>query len=181
MSSIVYDVKQFIDTYFGGDYVVPDKEERDGLSRLGTPYECYRHGIKVFLPISLMCDGEQINLECATISVSGSKRINTSYLSERKGSVKEIYDIDDYTFTINGVLIDHDNCWPDDQMALLQKMFETSKAVELHCALSDYFLQENKKVCIKALSVTPGEDKNVRHIPFSMTVLSDYIDGLEIV
>jgi len=182
MSHIVYDVKQIMETYFGGDYVIPEKQEGDTLSRLGTPFEEYRHGVKVFLPITLFCDGEQIDLECATISVSGKKKINKVDMSERKGTVKEVFSMDDYQFTINGVLIDHDNCWPDDQMSLLQSMFETAKVVELRCALSDYFLQESKKVCIETLQLYGnGESKEKRHIPFSMTCISDYIDELELV
>lgn len=125
----------------------------------------------------------RLNVECSTLSVSGSKTVTKTQLSERKGTVKEVFTIDDYSFDIKGVLVAHDKRWPDDQIAMLRDLYETSVAVELHNALSDLFLQESKKVCITSLSFYSGNGniKDALHVPFQMTCLSDFVESLEVI
>lgn len=102
-------------------------------------------------------------------------------LSERKGSVKEVFAVDDYTIDIKGVLIGHDGVLPCSQVQWLRDMYESKKSIELHNALTAYFLQEQKNVVITALNFYDQEAKDERHIPFSMTLISDYVETLEFI
>lgn len=178
------DLQQIYRTYFNEPYVVPQAEERVETSRLGTPYMTKMYGRDVFLPVSLYAgEGMRMDIECATINVSGSKNVVKTQLSERRGTVKEVFTIDDYTFNISGVLIARDGRWADDQITMLRDLYETATAVELHNALSDIFLQESKRICITSLSFynSGGRIKDVRHVPFQLTALSDYVETLDMV
>ncbi|MCR5298975.1 MAG: DUF6046 domain-containing protein, partial [Paludibacteraceae bacterium] len=78
-------------------------------------------GKEVFLPSTLVGisnSGEkiQLDLDCATIKVKGTKNVVKTQLSERKGSVKEVFAVDDYTIDIKGVLIGHDGVLPCSQV-----------------------------------------------------------------
>lgn len=80
-------------------------------------------------------------------------------LSERKGSVKEVFAVDDYTIDINGVLIGHDGVLPCSQVQWLRDMYESKNRIDLHNALTAYFLQEQKNVVITALNFYDQEAK----------------------
>ena len=143
-------------------------------------------GKEVFLPSTLVGisnSGEkiQLDLDCATIKVKGTKNVVKTQLSERKGSVKEVFAVDDYTIDIKGVLIGHDGVLPCSQVQWLRDMYESKNRIDLHNALTAYFLQEQKNVVITALNFYDQEAKDERHIPFSMTLISDYVETLEFV
>lgn len=171
--------------YFSEPYHV-DVQKADILkiNSLGTDYAARLWGKDVFLPTTLRGtrkNGEivQLDLDCCTIKLKGQKNVTKTQLSERRGSVKEIFSVDDYTIDIKGVLIGHDGVWPYMQVEAIRDLFETQKGVELYNALSDYFLQETKRVCITNINFYDLEAKSEKHIPFSMTMLSDFVEKLE--
>ena len=63
----------------------------------------------------------------------------------------------------------------------LRDMSESKNRIELHNALTASFLQEQKNVVITALTFYDQEAKDERHIPFSMTLISDYVETLEFI
>ena len=184
MSSIYTNLQELYSDYYNQPYLAPAKAEVAKVTRMGTPYMSQWYGRNIFLPVSLFGDEEtRIELVCCTISVTANKNITSTQLSERIGTIKEVFSIGDYTFNIKGLLIARDNRFPDDQISTLIKLYESNKAIDLHNALSDLVLKSSKKVVIKTLNIYKDnrKTKDETHVPFDMTCDSDFVDSLEIV
>lgn len=119
-----------------------------------------------------------IEIEACTVAVNMSKTIIRTAVSERKGTVKECFAIDDYRFTIKGFLIGKNRLVPEDQIQTLKKVFESTEAVFLHGGYPEIFLDESCRVAISGLDFPEVQGKAVWIRPFSMTLETDNIDDL---
>lgn len=138
-------------------------------------------GVEVFLPVTLwVSESLQITFECCTIRVTGKKTIIRTAVSERKGTVKEQFNVDDYQFTVKGVLIGTERKFPDDQIVILRDIFESTKPVFLKNALAELFLDKTTQIAIESFEIPEVEGKALRHRPFSFVCESDFIDTLKI-
>lgn len=157
----------------------------------GTPFfRKNTYGKEIFLPVTfktIVTTEEEkkvvseLEIECCTIRVTGKKTIVSTPISERVGTVHEQYNIEDYQFTIKGVLISKDRSFPDEDVLKLVNLFETRETVELHNALSDFFLgYATKKVVIESLEMPDTEGGSVRHRPFQLVCVTDYIETLKL-
>ena len=93
--------------------------------------------------------------------------------------MKEVFNIEDYSFTLKGVLIG--NSFPDTQILLLKQLFELQKPTQLRNALAELFINENNRVVIESLDFPATEGKDLRFKPFALTCESDFIDTLELI
>lgn len=117
-------------------------------------------------------------IEACTVAVNLSKTIIRTAVSERKGTVKECFAIDDYRFTIKGFLIGKNRLFPEDQIQNLKDCFETTEDVELRGGYPEIFLDESCRVAISTLDFPEVQGKAVWIRPFSMTLETDYIQDL---
>lgn len=139
------------------------------------------YGKAVWFPITFWKNNQQvIEIETCTVSVNLSKTVIKTAVSERKGTVKEIFGIDDYKFTIKGFLIDKRRIFPEDQILILKEIFETTDPVELHGGYPELFLDESCRVVITSLDFPEAQGKAVYMRPFTMTLESDFIQDLEL-
>ena len=142
-------------------------------------------GREFFIPVYL--DGALIPF--AVIGMRWAKNIISTSMPERGGSVNELISIDDYSFTIKGLLVNEDGHFPDTEIEDLHKIFEKNKSITLRSVLSDIVLSgrpdisgdddEGHRVIIKNIAwpATSG----VEHVkPFEIEVMSDMIFNLEI-
>lgn len=182
MSSFLINLKEIYREYFPNNFVVepktviPEKE----TTVLGSPVVDKSDilGRTVFLPITLNCGQEKLTIPCATIRIIGQKTIVRTAISERRGTVKEQFSVGDYEFAINGVLVADKSMIPDKDILMLKNFYESTVPVELHNAISDFFLDSSCQVCITALEFPETQGKTVRHRPFSLTCESDYVNTL---
>lgn len=119
-----------------------------------------------------------IEIEACTIGINLLKTVVRTPVSERKGTVKEIFNIDDYRFNIRGFLIGKNRFFPEEQIAMLKQLFETSQPVFLKGGYPEIFLEENAQVVITALDFPEVEGKAYWIRPFTLTCESDYIQDL---
>ena len=181
MLQVVTNLEETYNTYFQGPYSVPQKVEPVWNStRFDSQLRENILGREVFLPIRLNgANGMSITCPCATIRVQGSKNVIRTAVSERIGTVKEMFQVGDYIFTIKGVLIaPSGKAFPDDDIYTLRQLFESTEHVLLHNALSDMFLDTTRYVCITDLEFPEVQGKSPRMRPFQLTCESDYIDSL---
>ena len=175
------DLKNLYNTYFQKPYFVEPRTEPTGFTNYGLPVKEQLLGREVFLPITFKCNGVQMTIACATIRVTGKKTIIKTVVAERKGTVKEQFSIGDYEFTIKGVLIGEGENLPDTKMLFLKDIFESTKPVELHNAIADFFLDSSLYVAIESLEFPEVEGQALRHRPFTLTCESDYVETLKLV
>ena len=178
MSNFVLNLPDIYNQFFANNtYHIPQKVDNK-KSVLGTPLSYLNAiGKEVFLPVSLwMSDKDNLQIDCCTIRVTAKKTIIRTAVSEQQGTIKEQFNIDDYQFTIKGVLIDKN--FPDQQIIMLKRMFESNKPIELLNALTDLFLDKSHRIAIENLELPETEGKSIRMKPFILTCESDFIDTL---
>lgn len=180
MAHLVTDLLELYKTYFQKPYDIPQRVELDTSgTRFDAPFKEQYKGIPVFLPIRMSNGDAEVYIPCATIRVTGQKTIIRTAVSERKGTVKEQFNIGDYQFNIKGVLIaEPGKAAPDDDMYRLRMLFESTEPVELINAISDLFMDENRNVTITDMEFPDVEGKELRCRPFTLTCESDSVTNL---
>lgn len=137
------------------------------------------YGQDIWCPIKLVnADIGEMEIDYCTTAVNLSKTIIRTPVSERKGSVKECFNIDDYKFTIRGFLIGKGRKFPDEDIDKLRRLLESTQSVELHGGYPELFLDKSCRVAVETLEFpeTQGQAYWIR--PFSMTCETDYIEDL---
>ncbi len=156
--------------YKEGDYEVqgeaPVRQER--TKRGSTLHAKDWRGRWYFMPVVFEHKAVgQVEIPHALISVTGQKNIVETQLVGRKGSVKELINLEDYKITIAGFVQSRDGTWPEDEIARMRDLYNVNESVDLLCALTDEILDEDDRVVITGIEFpsTPGiEDGQVIRI-----------------
>ena len=211
MSSIPTDLINLYQRYFGSrpvvtvpppspsvnDAVVTAQNQSSGypvLSQKGTILAEKFLDTEIWLPITLRAVDATITnakngnigewyLPYAALSVSGNAGYIKTPLNQRKGTVKELYSIDDYVITVKGFFIDKQTrTFPESDITNLKKLYEAGTSFKLDNALTNIFLEDANlppdqqyRVIIDRFDMPEviGGRKSMR--PFSMQLSSDYI------
>ncbi len=143
----------------------------------GAPLRKYKGGIYYFMPVSFEHEGTTWEFNDAVVSVTAKKNIVETQLIGRQGSVKELINIDDYEIKFVATLSDDD--YPEQEVMDLVKLFKINESVKMICAITDYFLEDEDKVVIKALDFPAVEGVEDMQI-VTMTLVGDKNFELEI-
>lgn len=137
------------------------------------------YGHDIWFPIKFVVNKHlSLEIDACTIAVNLSKTIVRTAVSERKGTVKECFAVDDYKFTIKGFLIGKNRMYPEDQINALKNIFEATEPVELHGGYPEMFLDDSCRVAIATLDFPEVQGKSPWIKPFSLTCESDFIQDL---
>lgn len=120
-----------------------------------------------------------LSLDACTISVNLVSTIVSTPVVERKGTVNEIVNIDDYKFTIRGFLIGKNRLVPEDDILNLVAIKESTREKTLHGGYPELFLDESCRIVISELEFPEVQGQNHWIRPFTMTCKSDFITDLE--
>ncbi len=162
---------------------IPENDRRKGsidystkqiaLNKIGA------YGQDIWFPIEFWKSTEKVlEIEACTVAINLSKTIIKTAVSERKGSVHEVFGIDDYKFTIKGFLIGKNRFFPEEQINKLKEIFETTEPVSLHGGYPELFLDESCRVIIATLDFPEVQGKSPWIRPFNLTCESDFIQDL---
>lgn len=201
MSQISFDLNKLYQHAFGGKpFIIGNEESQselkpftiDGQNKqvsqtLGSQLiDTYRDK-EIWLPVKFdgfnptEFDGlSEIFLPYSVIKISGKKTIIKTSLTERKGTVKELFNVEDYTINIKGFVIDEDNrLWPEKELIVLKKLFTLNESITLNNALTNILLDKDDRVVITSLDLpeVQGGRKHIR--PFNMSIESDSVFILE--
>ncbi len=117
------------------------------------------------------------NLPYPIISISSRKTIVETPLTERRGTVKELINIQDYEITIKGFIVAAANEFPESEVITLRSVYEQNQALSIQSPLTDIFLLRpdrngSDQVVIRELTFPPVTGvKNVR--PYELKMVSD--------
>lgn len=123
----------------GGKYNIPQGAQRDAhisMSALNTPVYSNIH----FLDVEYTdIQGRTIRTEgkiydAVLITVSQAKKIITTEIQGRNGTVKEYIGLDDYQVVVNGIITGANGVHPVDDIAALKKMLDAPVAIDVACA-----------------------------------------------
>lgn len=118
--------------YVGTPYVQADFENYIPTRRMSL------EGQPIIAPLKL--DGVQFPHE-PMVTVNGAKKVIETDIDGRSGTFKESWRLDDYTVTINGVIVNEEDPdeYPFDQVRSIRQLCEkmTSSSVDEHQLLAD--------------------------------------------
>lgn len=142
----------------------------DATTSLGSPlYKAMPNdalGRYWFLPTTI--DG--VVMPNSVIRISCQKNVVVTPLVKRKGTVKELINIDDYNIRIMGFIIGDE--FPDDGMKLLADQWKKNISLKIENAVTDYFLDKDDKVVLIKIDLPEATGiKGVRK--YSIDMLSD--------
>jgi len=111
-----------------------------------------------FMPVTFIVDGKEYEIPTAVLNITGKKTIIETPMVGRKGSVKELINIDDYKVSIAGYIQSTDGSYPEDMITEIKELFNINQSVELVSALTDLIFDDGDKVVITdiAFPSTPG-------------------------
>lgn len=147
------------------------------LSKLGAVlFKRDANGSEAFCPVVISHNGKKYELPYSTISVGMRKRIESTPMPGRKGTVKELINIEDYVFTIQGIVLGED--LPEEELRQLDELFNINEPVKLENAFSEIFLQRDNTVVIETADY-PDMRGVIGAQAYSFKVVSDTILELE--
>ena len=80
------------------------------------------------------------NLPYPVISISSKKTIVETLLTERRGTVKELINLQDYEIVIKGFIIANTDEFPETDVTMRRTIYEQNNALSVQCPLTDIFL-----------------------------------------
>jgi len=150
----------------------------DRLSKLGAAlFTKDENGREAFCPVTIRYKGKAYELPYSTIGVQLQKNIQQTALPGRNGSVKELIQVEDYRFTINGVILSDDDL-PEDFLMSLNELFLINEPVKLENAFAEIFISQDNSVVIENM-VFPDMKGISRAQAYSISLLSDTILTIE--
>ncbi|WP_312398813.1 DUF6046 domain-containing protein [Chryseobacterium sp.] len=193
-----FDLAELYKTYFSKTpYHIPDSGFKDNEITVGSGESANKHrgkirnnkagiafnrvttkGQDIWFPAEFRINGnanDPLIIDACTIAVNLSKTIVRTAVSERKGTVKEMFNIDDYKFTIRGFLIGKGRTVPEDDISKLKTIFETGEPVSLNGGYPELFLEKSNRVAITSLEFPEVQGKAYWIRPFTLTCESDFI------
>lgn len=120
-----------------------------------------------------------VSVDACTVAVNMTKNIIRTAVSERKGTVKEIFNIDDFKFTIRGFLIGENRSVPEEDIQNLITLFESTEETTLHGGYPEIFLDETCRIAISDIEWPEVQGKAHWIRPFVLQCESDFITDLE--
>ena len=121
--------------------------------------------------------GEGMTLSDAVVSVSRERRIVSTALVGRDGTVKEYINEGDWQISIavglqgmeNGAIAD---VWPDESVRELRKLLEAKEALRVQSPFLDVW--SISRMVVKSVSATQGTDSNYQALSISAVSDEDY-------
>lgn len=145
-------------------------------------------GIDILLPVRFL-DGPKLvmHLPYSVIRISQKiTRIKTA-LPERIGTVKELYNAEDFDISVKGFLINPDRQFPESELQQFKTLVQSKNALRIDNAITNIFLtdatlqeDEQRRVVIDDwdLPEVEGGRKHVK--PFTLKLSSDFVFTLEL-
>lgn len=195
--------KLFQKTFGSNPYLINDEAEKvtDGTpykisgvineeirTSMGSLVKTKLKGVEVWLPVLFFMGNQPLlSLPYSVIRITGKKNIVKTSVMYRKGTVKEQYNIDDYSINIKGFLIGENGNFPEKEVYWLGKLFEKQTTIQIDNAITNIFLTmragsyfENRRVVIESLDFPEVEGGRVNVKPFNMQLISDSVFVLEL-
>ena len=130
-------------------------------------------GRPIFQPVKI----KSRNLPNAVITISTQKKIISTPVTGKSGSIKELVNSEDYKITIKGVIVNQINEYPTDEVEKLHDLFLKEEALEIENEICE--LLDITNVVIVSFSLPNTGKTNVAAYQFSLLSDDDYTLELE--
>lgn len=202
----VFDIYALYKDVFRGNFHVPNTQAKDndvfysGIPQNENPRGTIHYskkgqsfnkqglyGQNIWFPIELkgheVMEGGTLReivlpIDICTVSVNLVSTIVSTPVVERKGTVNEIVNIDDYKFTIRGFLVGENRKFPEQQLLDLVALKESTEEKSLHGGYPELFLDETCRIVISELEWPEVQGQVPWMKPFTLICKSDFITDL---
>lgn len=158
--------KKSDDYNYDGEYL-----EEKRYTDLGTMLrKADAQGRYYFMPVFFQYKDKSYEIPNAIISFTGKKTIVETPMVGRKGSVKELINIDDYEISIQAIAQAED--FPEAALTELNEVYNINESITLKCALTDLFLEQDDKVVIKSIDLSDMRGMETFQV-FKMELVTD--------
>ena len=101
---------------------------------------------------------DKIELPYAILNIRGNKNIVETPMVGRKGTVKELISINDYSISLAAFVCSTDGSYPADQITQIRELFEINESGELISVLTDLILDGRRQIVLSDIGYphTPG-------------------------
>lgn len=123
-----------------------------------------------FMPIFFMYKDKSYEIPNAIIALTGKKTIIETPMVGRKGSVKELINIEDYEISIQAIAQADD--FPEAALTELNEIYNINESITLKCALTDLFLEQDDRVVIKSIDLSDMKGTETFQV-FKMELVTD--------
>lgn len=151
---------------YAGDYM----DEKFYTDKGSLLRKADAQGRYYFLPVIFLYKDKEYEIPNAVISFTGKKTIVETPMVGRKGSVKELINIDDYEIRIQAMAQDKD--FPEAALTELNEIYNINESITLKCALTDLFLVADDKVVIKSIDISDMKGEETLTV-FTMDLITD--------
>ena len=171
----------------GGQYSgIPTKAEQQFTDKGSLIAEQYL-GVEIFLPIRFIVGAAVYYFPYCVVSLSRRNSYIKTPMIERRGSVKELFNTDDYAISVKGFLIGQNRLFPEKELQQLKDIVDLKQDIVMDNALTNIFLtykdasaREQRRVVVEKMELPPvqGGRKHVK--PFVLQLESDSVFKLEL-
>ncbi len=130
-------------------------------------------GRPIFQPVKI----KKRNLPNAVITISIQKKIISTPVTGKRGSIKELVNSEDYKISIKGIIVNQKNEYPSDEVEKLHNLFLKKEALEIENEICELLGITN--VVITSFSLPNTGKTNVAAYQFSLLSDDDYTLELE--
>lgn len=123
-----------------------------------------------FMPVFFLYKDKSYEIPNALISFTGKKTIVETPMVGRKGSVKELINIDDFEISIQSIAQAED--FPEAALVELNEIYNINESITLKCALTDLFLEQDDKVVIRSIDLSDMKGTETFQV-FKMELVTD--------
>lgn len=131
-----------------------------------------------FNPVTIVFDnGEEFFLPNTLVDIELANNIESTKIPGRDGTVNELIGSEDVIINVSGTYNNRDEVFPFEALQTIRKLWMNKSAIEIINPVTDYFLEDDQKVIIKAMNIPNLEGVNSVQ-RYSIQFKSDIISEL---
>lgn len=154
------------------------KRNEDG--QYGPYYANDLQGREVFMPVTI----GGVFLPYTWMSIAVARTVIETPLTERRGSVKEQIQLNDYLISLKGLAIGQNRMFPEKEIEALKTLVERNETLDIKCPLTDIFLltpERGGQDKVLIMNFNLNENVGKKHVRgYQMELISDQEFELEI-
>lgn len=152
------------------------------VSNLGVPfYITTSRGVTAFMPTWLSASpqgADRFLLQNSMMTITNRKKIVTTELINRGGTVKEEISIGDWELTVKGLIVSTNKSYPENEVAKLLSLYKSRSVLWLNNARTAMCMENGERVIMTDLNLPAlAGYENIQ--PYEIKLVSDVEFELE--
>jgi hypothetical protein len=157
------------------------RDVTNDMSSKGVPFYIYNKGVRAFMPTWLSASpqgADKFLLQNSVMTITNKKKIVTTELINRGGTVKEEISIGDWELTVKGLIVSNNRSYPEYEVQKLLNLYKRKSALWVNNARTAMCMTDGERVIMTDFNLpTLSGYENIQ--PYEIKLLSDIEFELE--